>query len=392
MERRGRLLWNGVGTRAFESTPDPERRLRVGFLCQDIRRDSPIARFVDAPLTGLDRDAFEVHGYLTQPPLAHMSKRLVDATEQRGWLDVSKLSDPALAERIRADRIDVLVETAGNTAGNRQGALALGAAPVQVTCIGDPRTTGNAAIGWRVVDSVTDPDGAELYCTEKLARLAGCFLCYAPHEDAPEARAPIGPDAARITFGSLNVYHKVNDAVLDAWARILGQVEGSQLLIKSLGLRAVDVREYFYTALEARGVSRQRVMLEGEVESMRDHLAYLHRVDIALDTFPYNGTTTTCDALWMGVPVVTIDGSWHAARVGASLLKCVGLDELVADGAHAYVRIAAGLAGDRARLGELHRTLRERMAGSALCDAGGYAARLGEAYRGMWREWCGARR
>lgn len=389
LERRGSLLQAGPPG-AIAADRDPDRRLRVGFLCQDIRRDSPIARFVAAPLLHLDRARFDVRGYLTEPVAAHLTPRLRGAVAG-GWTDVSGLDDEALIARLRADGLDILVETAGNTAGHRQAALTRRGAPIQVTCIGDPRTTGNPAVDLRLVDDVTDPaPTADAYCTERLVRLPGCFLCYEPHEDSPPPRRPLDVDGAFVTFGSFNVADKTGPAVLDLWARILRGAPGSRLTLKSLSYRPPEARERVLARFKAAGVDPGRVSLVAEEQSMADHLAWYRQVDIALDTFPYAGTTTTCDALWMGVPVVTLRGAWHPARVGASLLAAVGLPELVASDPDEYVRLTLDLAEDRARLAGLHAGLRPRLAASVLLDAKGYAARLGAALDGLWREFCAA--
>ena len=248
--------------------------------------------------------------------------------------------------------------------------LARRAAPIQVTCIGDPRTTGNPAIDVRLVDEITDPAPAsDAYCTERLVRLPGCFLCYEPHEDAPPPRRPLDVDGAFVTFGSFNVADKTGPAVLDLWARLLRETPGSRLILKSLSYRPPEARERILARFRAAGVDPGRVSIVAEEQSMADHLAWYRQVDIALDTFPYAGTTTTCDALWMGVPVVTLRGAWHPARVGASLLAAVGLPELVADDPDHYVRIAHALADDRERLAALHAGLRPRLAASPLLDA-----------------------
>jgi protein O-GlcNAc transferase len=394
LERRGRLLTPpGSADIRLPNSPNPDRRLRVGFLCQDIRRDSPIARFIAAPLLHLNQWEFEVRGYLTEPTYAHMTERLKHAVDGPGggWVDVSGMNDDALLARIRADGIDIIVDVAGNTMGHRQSVLARRAAPVQVTCIGDPRTTGNPAMDYRVVDDFTDPSSnpdSDRYCTERLARLPRCFLCYEPHDDAGPFRPPIDPTRGPVTFGSFNVADKTGPSVVELWAKILGRVEGSRLLLKAASYRPAGVRERYLALFQGHGVDPSRVEILAEYSTMPEHFRTYSRIDIALDTFPYAGTTTTCDALWAGVPVVTLAGSWHVARVGVSLMNAVGLPELVGRDPEHYVQIAADLAADRVRLADLHRTLRQRMAGSVLLDAPAYGKRLGDAYRAMWREWC----
>lgn len=379
----------------WPNDPDPDRRLRLGYLCQDLQRDSAVARFVAPGILNLDRERFDLVGYLTQPTRERMNRRLLDAMP---WVDVWNVDDEALLARIRADRVDILIETAGSTPGHRAAVVARRAAPVQVSYIGDPRTTGLSAVDWRIVDAVTDPPGSEPFCTERLARLPGCFLCYDPHEHAPPPRPPIvdldpswlGPEAG-ITFGYFSTPDKCSAGTLDAWARILRELPGSRLMLKGAGYVHQAVRERFLAALKDRGVEGHRVAMHPATPAMHDHLAHYWRVDIALDSFPCTSTATTCDALWMGVPVVTLRGRWHAARVGASLLTAVGLPDLIADSVDDYVRIAVQLARDRVRLARLHRELRDRMAASPLGDARAHAGALGDALRRMWHDWCRTR-
>jgi predicted O-linked N-acetylglucosamine transferase (SPINDLY family) len=243
---------------------------------------------------------------------------------------------------------------------------------------------------YRIVDDITDPPGdSDALCTERLIRLPGCFLCYEPHDDAPADRASGGPSVSgAITFGSFNVPDKTGPAVIETWSAILNAVPGSRIVLRASGYRLPAVRDLYLGRFRAHGIDPARVEIGGHIGSMRDHLAQYHRIDIALDPFPYNGTTTSCDCLWMGVPLVALRGQWHAARVGASLLTAVGLGDLVAGTREEYVRIAVGLAQDRARLADVHRTLRARMAASPLGDARAYAGKLGNAYRVAWQRWC----
>jgi protein O-GlcNAc transferase len=338
---------------------------------------------VAAAALHLDRERFELLGYCTQATMGPMTERLKGALP---WADVTRLNDEALLARLREDRLDILVETIGNTPGNRATVLVRRAAPIQVTCIGDPRTSGLPTMDYRIVDEITDPPGSDHFCTEKLARLPGCFLCYEPHDDAPEPSR--GSGSAGVVFGSFNVTDKTGPQVIETWARILREVPGSRMVMRAHGFRYPAVRELYAQRFAAGGIGPERLELTGHMPEMSRHLAQYHRIDIALDPFPYNGTTTTCDCLWMGVPLVTLRGSWHASRVGASLLTAVGLQELVAEDRDGLVRRAAALASDPARLDELHRTLRQRMAASPLGDAPAYAAKLGEAYRAMWRARC----
>jgi predicted O-linked N-acetylglucosamine transferase (SPINDLY family) len=277
----------------------------------------------------------------------------------------------------------VLVDLAGHTGEYRLPVLNRRPAPIVCTYLGYPNTTGVPGVGYRIVDHLTDPPGA--MATEELVRLDGCFVCYQPPADAPDV--PV-PQRAAPVFGSYNALPKMRPAVVDLWSRILREVPGSRLVLKNAALGAESTRRRVLAAFEACAVPPERLDLLAPETALGGHLAQYGRVDVALDPFPYNGTTTTCEALWMGVPVVTLEGRAHAGRVGLSLLSAVGLGELVARTPDEYLRIAADLAADRPRLAELRRTLRDRVRTSVLTDAGSMARRLEDAYRRMWRRWC----
>jgi predicted O-linked N-acetylglucosamine transferase (SPINDLY family) len=242
---------------------------------------------------------------------------------------------------------------------------------------------------YRLTDAWADPPGVsdELH-TENLVRLPHGFLCYKPLDDAPEVGAVPAIANGYVTFGCFNNSAKVNEKVLDAWCGILNDLPNSRLLLKSRQLHGPGLHERFRDAFARRGVDPDRVEMLGRVNSTIEHLALYGRVDIALDTFPYNGTTTTCEALWMGVPVVALAGDRHAGRVGVSILTQLGLMDLIADTSRDYVRIAVELANDRTRLSGLRNSLRPRMADSPLCDATSFARAVEDAYRAMWLKWC----
>jgi predicted O-linked N-acetylglucosamine transferase (SPINDLY family) len=369
--------------------PDPERSLRIGYLAQDISERSAIAYFIAPIFEHHDRERYPVTCYLTQRNMGVMTPHMLG--HLKNWVDVGEMSDADAATRIREDKIDILVDLAGNTPGNRLPVLLLRPAPVIVTAIGCPQTSGLDCVDYRLVDEVTDPAGYEKHWVEKLVRLPGCFLCYRSADDAPPARPPRHMGSTEpITFGSLNVLQKTGPEVIALWARILKAVKGSRLLLKASGLSHPRTRAAFLKRLSQQGIGADRVELLGRTESYPEHLQLYQRVDIALDPFPYNGTTTACEALWMGVPFIALLGDMHAGRVGASLLTAVGLEELIAPSADAYVKIASDLATDSARLEGLHADLRGRMANSILCDGAAHAKSLEAAYRDMWRARCAA--
>jgi predicted O-linked N-acetylglucosamine transferase (SPINDLY family) len=246
-----------------------------------------------------------------------------------------------------------------------------------------------SAMDWRLTDAQADPPGmTEHLHSERLVRLPETFACFRPSDQAPAAGVLPAGQAGEVTFGCFNARAKVSDGVLALWARLLGEVPGSRLLLKNTGFGQPSVQGSVRAVLGRAGIAEERLTFMGHTPSVAGHLAGYSGVDIGLDTFPYCGTTTTCEALWMGVPVVTLEGRTHASRVGVSLLRNVGLPELVAQSGEEYVSIAAGIAADRARLAELRATLRERMKASPLMDAPRFAREIEAAYREMWREWC----
>lgn len=364
---------------------DPKRqRLRIGYVSPNFSSHS-VAYLIEPVLACHDRDAFEVYAY-------HTAARR-DATTERieasvaCFRQVDALTDPQLARRIADDRIDVLFDLAGHTSGGRLGVFARRPAPVQITWLGYPDTTGVPTIDYRVSDAITDPaPEADARHTERLLRLPGAFLCYQPPPGAPAPVARETP-ADRVVFCSFNTLEKVNATIIALWARVLGAVPGSRLLLKAGLLAEPAVAARVRNAFADHGVESSRVELMGWAERPADHLATYGRADIALDTFPYNGTITTCEAMWMGVPVVTLAGEAHMSRVGASLLGALGLDALVAHTADAYVETAASLAQDVARRSTLRAGLRERFAASALLDHAGFTHKLESAIRTAWIEW-----
>ena len=298
------------------------------------------------------------------------------------------MDDATLDAAIRMRRIDVLLELSGHTNGGRLRALDRKPAPVIVTAIGYPNTTGHPAVDVRIVDSITDPPGSEACATERLVRIDPCFLCFTPPEDAGTPTLP--PVDAPITFGSFNLAAKIAPEAIAMWSAAMAAVPGSRLLLKSRTLVDPGTRQRLVDRLVAGGIAADRVETLAYSPSVADHLALYSRMHVALDTFPYHGATTTCEALWMGVPVVSLAGDRHAARVGASLLAAAGWPELVASTPEEFARLAARLATDRSRLAEFRATARDRLRTSPLLDSAAYAARFHAALRDCWRRHCGA--
>ncbi len=382
VKRSGRML----GARSL----DPERRLRIAYLSPDFRTHS-VAFFIAAVLEEHDRSAVEITCYATGNKDDEMTARIRAAAER--WREAYRMSDSELAALIQEDAIDVIVELSGHTGNSRLAMLSERTAPVQITYLGYPNTTGLESMDYRITDAVADPEGdGDVWCTEKLVRLEGGFLAYSPPSYARDLEVGELPfrKTGRITFGSFNNLAKINDKVLECWAAILARVQGSRILLKARGLRDERIKERMLTALANGGaIVGERVCLMGHERSIEKHLRMYNEVDLALDTFPYNGTTTTCEAMWMGVPVVTLAGRCHAGRVGASLLTRVGLEGWVASDRADYIEKAASWAGNPAGLAELRMGLRERLRASPLMDAKRVARRLEAVYREAWRTYCG---
>ena len=365
--------------------PDPERRLRIGYVSPDFRRHS-VSYFLHSLFENHSRSEVSITCYSdVRVPDAHTD---FYRTQADRWRNTCGVSDERVADYVREDGIDILVDLAGHT-GQRLPLFAGKPAPVQVTWLGYPDTTGLTSIDYRFSDETADPEGeSDLYCTEKICRLPGGFLCYTAPADAPDVMLPPSACSGRITFGSFNNLAKITPQAIDLWCTLLNRLSDSRLIIKNHSLADSGVRKRYEALFCGKGVPPDRVELRPWIKDTGSHLAVYGEIDIALDTFPYNGTTTTCEALWMGVPVVTMKGERHAGRVGASILTRVGLAGLVAASPDAYLEIAEALAGDAKRLTQIRGTLRDTMLSSSLCDGAGFASTVESSYRRIWREWC----
>ncbi|MDX2115955.1 MAG: tetratricopeptide repeat protein [Planctomycetota bacterium] len=374
------------------ATDDPERPLRVGLLSGDLRNHSVafFARSVIEGLRSIEPRSFGVAAYYTHPEEDETSRHLKSIVD--AWRPAANLTPPQLGDLILHDRIDILIDLSGHTGGERHEVFPLRCAPVAATFIGYPNTTGVPGVDYRIADSFTDPPGpSDALCTERLVRLDPCFLCYTPYAHAPEPAPSPCLSGGGVTFGSFNHLAKLSDRTVSLWTRTVLAAGDSRLLLKAKALRDERVRAGVRERFRRAGLPADRLELAPPDASRADHLAMYGRVDIGLDPFPYHGTTTTCEAFHMGVPVVSLVGEVHAARVGLSLLHAVGLPELAAGGEEEFVRIAGELAADRARLADLRKGMRARLLASPLCDTPGYGRRLGAVLRELWRRRCAGR-
>jgi predicted O-linked N-acetylglucosamine transferase (SPINDLY family) len=371
---------------AHANDRNPGRRLRGGYISSDFR-DHAVNSFFEPLLSSHDPAQVESFCYANIPRADHVTERLQKQASQ--WRGIAGQTDEQVAQQVRADQIDILVDLAGHTAGNRLLVMARRPAPIQVTWLGYPDTSGLDAIDCRFTDALADPPGmTEQFHSEELIRLPQTFLCYQQREDAPQVSAAPVTKNGYITFGSFNIVAKINLAVVALWSKVLQRSPGSKMLIKSGGLDSQTARRWLIELFAASGIGEDRLELRGKVSSQAGHLQLYERMDIALDTFPYHGTTTTCEALWMGVPVITLAGRSHMSRVGVSLLTNIGLPELIAETPEDFAAIAAKLGDDRLRLSALRAGMRERMLASPLMDADRFARNVESAYREMWRRWC----
>ncbi len=371
----------------FACAPDPERKLRVAFLSPDLREHA-CAYFLEPMLRQLDREAFEIYLYHDHFREDAVSVRLRSLGAV--WRNVSGQSATQLEATIRADAPDVLVDIAGHTGIiNRLPVLHRKVAPVQVTYLGYPDTTGVPAIDYRFTDALADPIGeADAFATEMLVRFAPTAWSYSPPGDAPDVAPLPALNSGVVTFGCFNDLAKITDSALMAWGRVLAAVPGARLRLKGAGLGETATRARMERRMADAGIALERVELLERTPDVRSHLALYHGIDIALDAFPYNGTTTTCEALWMGVPVVTLRGDRHVARVGASLTTAIGRSDWIAEDVDGYVQLAAAWARRLPELAALRAGLRDNMVRSSLLDHAGQAERLGAALRGCWTKWC----
>jgi protein O-GlcNAc transferase len=372
--------------KSFLNQPNEDRALRVAYLSSDFR-DHSVAHFILPVLESHDQSRFEIYVYHNHFRTDDFTRRAQRAAFQ--YREVAGMNDTDLMKQIAADRIDLLVELNGLSRGNRLKMLAQRAAPVQLTWLGYPNTTGLESMDYRIVDAVTDPvDQSENLSSEKLIRMPDVFSVYQPPPGLPAVGSAPFRKNGFVTFGSFNNLPKINAAVLNAWAAILNALPESRILIKSMVLRYQNPARRLLQALLERGVKEDRIDLVGYSKDKAVHLDYYNQVDICLDTFPYNGTTTTCDSLIMGVPVITLEGGDHRSRVGASQLRALGLDDLLAGNENEYVENAVSLALDPDRLQSLRANLRERMKTSPLMNAVAFTRELETAYQKAWTQWC----
>ena len=364
--------------KAHSNTPEKHRRLRIGFVSGDLRAHA-VANFIEPVFDHYTKSEFEFFCYENFPVNDVVSERLIQKVDS--WRNVDRLSDEELADQIRKDAIDILVDLSGHTGLNRLLVFARKPAPVQVTMLGYVQTTGLTTIDYRITDEDLNPAGiGDDYSTEKLIRFSGCASSFTPPEHCPPVNEPPALKNGFITFGSFNKPSKITSEMFEAWSKILTATPGARLLVAGIS------SDFVVKAMASHGIGPERLELH-ERKSTAEYLELHHRVDLALDTYPYNGGTTSLIASWMGVPFVTLQGATAISRSGAGALKIVGLNELIAVNFDDYVQKAIAAVQDLQQLAEWRRQLRSRM----LLNIGngkGYSKQLESAFREMWQTWC----
>ncbi|HEY1922668.1 MAG TPA: tetratricopeptide repeat protein [Tepidisphaeraceae bacterium] len=364
---------------------DPGRRLRVGYVSADFCRH-PVGLFMVPLLKHHDRRNVEVFCYSDVRTGDEITAKLRESAHV--WRDIAGMADAPLAQGIRTDQIDILVDLSLHSAGNRLLVFARKPAPVQVTWLGYAGTTGLTSMDYRLTDPILDPPGTDQFYSEKSVRLPHTFWCYEPMDQTLQVGTLPAIENGYVTFGSFNNFAKVTSGAIELWARILAGIARSHLMIHC---PPGEARARTISRFVRAGVGAGRVEFVDR-KPLRDYLLQFNRVDIALDPFPCGGGTSTCDALWMGVPTVTLRGHTAVGRGSASILSNVGLANWIADTPEQYMSIATERAGDLAHLAELRTGLRKKIERSPLMDAARFAFDMEAAYRGKWENWCSEQR
>ena len=358
-------------------------RLRIGYVSADFKNHS-VAFFFEPLLNNHNSCVIETFCYYNNTVIDATTKRLIATSDH--WRSIFGITSPNVANLIRNDKIDILVDLSGHTAGNSLLVFAQKPSPIQVTWLGYPNTTGLSAVDYRFTDIIADPIGdADNLHSETLLRLPNGFQCYQGNEKIPVGIDLLQKNHKSITFGSFNNVSKLTLEVIKTWSKILHAVPTSRLILK---FPKLDTNTTYYHELFIKeGIAKKRIEFYQRSPSIEEHLALYNIIDISLDPFPYNGTTTTCDALWMGVPVITLLGDRHVGRVGASILTNVGLTDFIAHDINAYIELAVKMSANTSYLKEISVGLRERMQNAPICDAISFTSDVETAYQDMWRKY-----
>lgn len=382
--RCAELYRTDVSTPAFTNPLEPLRRLRIGYVSGDFC-SHPVGYFIRNVLPNHSRSSFEVYCYSNGSSEDDLTVSLRAATDH--WREIGRLSDLQVSDMIRSDCIDILVDLSGHTLGNRLLVFSARPAPVQVSWLGYFGTTGLPTMDYLIGDRFVTPESSAPEFVESIWRMPDSYLCFSVPSVDMAVRPPPSAHGAPFTFGCFSNLAKVSSQTIMMWASVLNETPRARLLLKAKGLDNPEVRQRILNQFASRGVLPHRIVFEA-ASSRQDYLAAYHRIDAILDTTPFSGGTTTAEALWMGVPVITLRGPTWAGRICESILSTVGLEQLVADSASQYAQIAIQLANDSGGLATLRSQLRPMMEASPFCDAKRFTSNLEVAYRSMWTRWC----
>jgi len=365
---------------------NPLKKLKLGFLSGDLRFHA-VSRFIAGIFAHLDRKDFELFAYHTYTgPEDGITEQL--KSNSIVWKRVHKMDTDALAAQIKNDDIDILLDLSVYTQGGVPDLIARQVAPIQINYMGYPDTSGIQAMNYRIADDVSDPPETEYLYSEKLIRLPVSMWNYTPWPDIPQPMPPPCINNGYITFGSMNNHAKIQREWLEVWARVLLAVPGSKLLLKSRAMGSERINKEVLDLFEAQGVAKQRIIAKGFETRPNDHFLSFNEIDICLDTLPYNGTTTTFDSLWMGVPVVTMTGDLHVSRTSASILTGMGLADWIATDSEEFINICKIQSGNLSSLAELRGSLRNRMRQTTLGDPVAFCQHFAELLRELWKTYC----
>ncbi len=363
----------------IEYKAKPNNKIRIGYVSADFRIHS-VASFLIPLISNHNREKFEIYCFYNGEKVDRVTHKFESLADH--WEMIHSLSDEAVAQLISKNEIDILVDLSGHTSHNRLSVFSRRAAPIQISWLGYPHSTGIPEMDIRIIDEITDPTlSSDKLSSEKLIRLPKGFLCFEGDTSIPYQKEPPSIKNGYITFGSFNNLAKVTDSVIKTWAEILLAVPNSRMIIKSRQMEEKSLRERYLGYFQSVGITPDRITLLEVIQSLENHLQVYDQIDIALDTFPYNGTTTTCEAMWMGVPTMTFTGDRHAARVGASIMTHAGFIELVSDDLSSFKTYSIDLANNAEKLIELRADMRERMQQSDICNAKQFTKHMEEAFQ-----------
>lgn len=368
------------------NVPDHQRRLRIGYISPDFCAH-PVAMFFDPILEAHDRQNVELYGYGDIEVPDRVTEQFRKMFDQ--YRNIRDIDDKSVADLIEQDRIDILVDLAGHTGGSRLRVLAYKPAPVQAAYLGYFDTTGMEQVDYFITDEKMSPPQSQQFHTEKFALQPDTCLCYKPLTSAPVVESPIIKNGY-VTFGMLGNGTKVNPFIVSLWASVMKQCQDSRMLLMFKGGDDEEIAEHYKGLFEKFGISRDRLIFYGR-KTLFNYMDMYGQVDIVLDTYPYNGGTTTCDALWMGVPVVSLIGRHHFSRVGLSILSAVGLEFFAASTPDEFVAKTITFAAKPQALQKIRNTMRDRMAASPLCNRKLFTENLEKLYRNMWKKWCNSK-